>query len=95
MSGDPTKDIGEKYSTKPTIETVLERINALDEKLSARVDGFEKRIEERITSFEERVGIRLDRIESEVKKTHSEFYDMRADFTELRAAIREHFKEPA
>ena len=30
MSEDPTKDIGEKYQTSPTIQTVLERINALD-----------------------------------------------------------------
>ncbi len=69
MSNDPTQNIEEKYQTKPTIETILERINALDERL----------------------GVRLDRIESEVKQTHSELYALRADFTELKAAIKEHF----
>ena len=69
MSDDPTKNIEEKYQTKPTIETILERINALDERL----------------------GVRLDRIESEVKLTHSELYALRADFTELKGAIKEHF----
>jgi len=69
MSDDPTTNIEEKYQTKPTIETILERINALDERL----------------------GVRLDRIESEVKLTHSELYALRADFTELKGAIKEHF----
>jgi hypothetical protein len=69
MSDDLTKNIEEKYQTKPTIETILERINALDERL----------------------GVRLDRIESEVKLTHSELYALRADFTELKGAIKEHF----
>ena len=79
MSEDPTKDIEQKYDTKPTIETVLERINALDQTLNARMD-----------KLQDQVNIRLDRIESEVKKTHSEFYDLRADFRELRSALIEH-----
>jgi hypothetical protein len=41
--------------------------------------------------MEERIGIRLDRIESEVKQTHSELYSLRADFTELKSALKEHF----
>ncbi len=53
---------------KPTLETILGRINVLDERL----------------------GVRLDRIESEVKQTHSELYSLRADFTELRSALKEH-----
>jgi predicted nuclease with TOPRIM domain len=79
VSEDPTKDIEQKYDTKPTIETVLERINALDQTLNARMD-----------KLQDQVNIRLDRIESEVKKTHSEFYDLRADFRELRSALIEH-----
>ncbi|HKC62392.1 MAG TPA: hypothetical protein VKB86_02085 [Pyrinomonadaceae bacterium] len=79
MSEDPTKDIEQKYDTKPTIETVLERINALDQTLNVRID-----------KLQDQVNIRLNRIESEVKKTHSEFYDLRADFRELRSALIEH-----
>jgi hypothetical protein len=45
---------------------------------------------ERMNKLEERLFIRLDRIEAEVKQSHSEMYALRADFTELRAAIREH-----
>ena len=79
MSDEPTKDIAEKYDTKPTIETVLERINALGEQLNTRVD-----------SLEERLGIRLDRLESEVKLTHSEVYALRADFKELKNDLKVH-----
>ncbi|HKC65771.1 MAG TPA: hypothetical protein VKB86_19165 [Pyrinomonadaceae bacterium] len=68
MSEDPTKDMSQKYDTKPTIETVLESISEL------RVD----------------MQIRLDRIESEVKQTHSELYSLRADFIELKRSLGEH-----
>jgi predicted nuclease with TOPRIM domain len=87
VSEDPTKDIGEKYQTAPTLETVVQMLGELREHMNARFDGVDRRFEA--------MEIRLDRIESEVKKTHSEFYEMRADFRELRSVVREHFKEPA
>jgi archaellum component FlaC len=80
LSEDTTKDISSKYNTAPTIETVLERIDALSQNLNARID-----------KLEEQVGIRLDRIESEVKATHSEMFTLRADFKEFKIQ----FKEPA
>ena len=55
--------------TQPTLQTILDRINALDERLS----------------------VRLDRIESLASPTRAEMPTHRADFTEMRAAIREHF----
>lgn len=64
-SEDPTKNLSR--DTQPTIQTILERLAAI----------------------EGRLNVRLDRIESEVKQTHSEFYALRADFTELRNALRE------
>lgn len=79
MSEDPTKDMSQKYDTKPTIETVLERINALEAGVNNRLD-----------KMQEQLSIRLDRIESEVKQTHSELYSLRADFTELKSSINEH-----
>jgi predicted nuclease with TOPRIM domain len=79
MSDEPTKDIAEKYDTKPTIETVLERINELGAQLNARVD-----------SLEERISIWFDRVESEVKLTHSEVYALRADFKELKNSLKVH-----
>ncbi|MGB7925292.1 MAG: hypothetical protein WCF57_18785 [Pyrinomonadaceae bacterium] len=78
MSEEKTEDISRKYDTRPTIETVLERIIMLEQGINARMD-----------KMEERLGVRLDRIESEVKQTHSELYSMRADFTELRSEFNE------
>jgi hypothetical protein len=60
---------------KPTLETILARINALGEDLRA---------------FREEVGIRLDRVESMTNQTRAEMLTLRADFKELRSALREH-----
>lgn len=82
MSDEPTKDIEEKYNTKPTMETVLERITQLGEQLNTRFDMLE--------SHGNALDIRLDRIESEVKLTHSEVYALRADFKELKKDLKVH-----
>jgi hypothetical protein len=71
--------VADEYTTKPTLETLLGKMTAFGERMEKRIDG-----------LEERMFIRLDRIESEVKKTRSEFYDLRADFRELRSRLREH-----
>lgn len=55
--------------TKPTLETVLERIEALRREMN----------------------VRLDRIESLALTTRGEMLSLRADFTELKESIREHF----
>lgn len=75
MSEDRTKDIEETSKTAPTIETVLERINALAMHIDNRFEALE---------------IRLDRIESEASKTRSEMLALRADFRELRAGLNTH-----
>jgi hypothetical protein len=81
--------------TKPTIETVLERMAAQEERMSNRMAAQEERImnavNERIDKLEERIGIRLDRVESVATATRGEMLDLRADFRELRTQIREHF----
>jgi chaperonin cofactor prefoldin len=48
-------------------------------------------MEARLTDRLERMDVRLDRIESEVKQTHSELFTLRAGFKEFS---RSH-KEPA
>jgi chromosome segregation ATPase len=93
---DPTQDISQKYETKPTIETVLERINALGEALSAQINdmrgqlddvrGQLDRVESRLMDFD----VRLDRVEGVVNATRSEMLVLRADFKEFRGP-----KEPA
>lgn len=76
MSGeDQTQDISKKYDTKPTIETVLERINVLAEEMRK---GFAA------------INVRLDRVESLAHTTRGEMLALRADFTELRDTLKEH-----
>jgi chaperonin cofactor prefoldin len=95
MSEDTAKDLEGKYSTKPTIETVLERfssmeqaintsIDGLETSLNARLDGVETSLKSQIKELETSFNIRLDRIESEVKLVHSQTFSLRADLTELR-----------
>ena len=83
MSEETTEDMSRKYDTKPTIETVLERIDAQSKEMRRGFESIEKLFN--------KVAVRLDRIESEVKLTHSEFYELRADFRELHDALKEHF----
>lgn len=61
--------------TKPTLENILERINAVGDEVRA---------------FREEIGVRLDRVESMTNQTRAEMLTLRADFRELRAALREH-----
>lgn len=91
MSEEETRDISKKYDTKPTIETVLERIGTLEVALNQRLEGFETGANDRFQKFEDRIDVRLDRIESEVKLTHSELFSLRADFRELKSEIGKHF----
>ncbi|HEY0378099.1 MAG TPA: hypothetical protein VGC87_14370 [Pyrinomonadaceae bacterium] len=75
MSEDTTKDLSQKYDTKPTIETVLERISEMRGEMNKmRVD----------------IQVGFDRIESIVSGTRAEFLTLRADFRELKHALGEH-----
>ena len=68
------KEIGEKYQTNPTIQTVLEQINALDEKLCVRLDKIETR---------------LDKIETQLDRVASVAFETRADLRELKTQLKE------
>ena len=68
--------------TKPTLETVLERINALRDDLSSQIAT----IRDAVESLREEVEIRLDRIEGMTNQTRAEMLTLRADFREYRAA---------
>ena len=63
----------------PTIETVLERMGAMEERLNQRIDKLEQRLDSR-----------LDRIESVASGTRSEMLELRADFRDWRVQLREH-----
>ena len=69
--------------TKPTLETILEAINAIGVELH---------------QFRTDVDVRLDRMESFAHQTRSELLDLRADVKELRKEFNEfrsQFKQPA
>jgi predicted component of type VI protein secretion system len=68
-------------ATKPTIETVLERINVLGESLHSEIADLKsdtRTIKERLHDFD----VRIDRVESVVNATRAEMLTLRADFRE-------------
>jgi hypothetical protein len=66
--------MSEDATTRPTIETVLERINALGERMDKRFAAVEMTLEQMDT--------RLDRTQAMV-------HEMRADFRDFRARFKE------
>jgi hypothetical protein len=68
--------------TKPTLETILERINALGAEMRAGFGAIDKRFEA--------VEISLDRVESVSSQTRAEMLTLRADFREWQSALKEH-----
>lgn len=84
----------DNLTTKPTLDTLMDMMRELRDGITTLEERLNKTLDERLTKFEERLNVRLDRIEAEVKITHSELYTLRADFTELRAQLREHLPAP-
>ncbi len=72
-------------NTLPTIQTVLERINALADELRSEMRAGFARIEHQM----EQMDIRLDRPEGEISKTRSEMMYLRADFKEFRSQFNQ------
>jgi chaperonin cofactor prefoldin len=83
MSEDPTADIGEKYQTKPTIQTILEKLDEFRVSMEKRFDSMEKRFDT--------LDVRVDKIETQLDRVTSVAHETRADFKELRNALKEHF----
>ena len=80
----------DNLTTKPTLDTLMDMMRELRDGMATLEERLTKTLDERLAKFEERLNVRLDRIEAEVKITHSELYTLRADFTELRAQLRAH-----
>jgi predicted nucleic acid-binding Zn-ribbon protein len=75
VSDDPTKNIEEKYHTRPTIETVLERIEELREETRAgfaQIDG------------------RLKKVEGKIGVLNEDVLELRSDMRELKNALKVH-----
>ncbi len=74
--------------TRPTLGTILERINLLgDEVRSVRNEVASLRNEFYI--FREEMYVRIDRIESMTNQTRAEMLTLRADFREFCTQLRE------
>jgi len=93
----------DELSTKPTIETILERINAFDAKFDSRIDQLESRVDSRIDQLEsrfDRLDNRVDQLESqitdrfeqvytEIDRVASTVHSTRAEMLALRVDFRE------
>lgn len=77
--------MADELTTKPTIETVLERIIAFENRLTSRFDQFEKEVAARFDSIDNEI----DRVASVAHSTKAEMLTLRADFRELRVQLRE------
>jgi cob(I)alamin adenosyltransferase len=75
--------MSEDATTRPTIGTVLERVNALGERID---EGFAA-VHMRLNHMDER----LEQMDTRLDRTQAMVHEMRADFREFRAQ----FKEPA
>jgi len=90
--------------TKPTIETVLDRMSALEQRLGERIDASEQRLGERITALdlsvnerieacEQRVGDRMnafeERLGTRLDRIESLAHASRAEGLDLRADFRD------
>ena len=74
--------------TKPTLETVLERIDNLRQEMNRRFDEHDKRFDEQkkiLSDFD----VRIDRIDGVVSITRSDVVNMRADFREFKQKVEE------
>ena len=89
----------DEAQTKPTIETVLERINALGENLQGQISQLSESVaavktdgrslRDEFQLFRGEVEIRLDRIEGMTNQTRAEMLNLRADFREWRNEVKE------
>lgn len=81
--------------TKPTLETILERINSVGDDLGALRNDFSGLRNEfgglrnEFQLFRGEIEIRLDRIEGLTNQTRAEMPTLRADFREYKAQPKE------
>lgn len=71
MSEDPTKDLGQKYDTQPTIETVVQMLREMRGETRAGFEAMNARFD--------RVDARLDKIERKIGILNDDVLSIRAD----------------
>jgi chromosome segregation ATPase len=82
----------DNLDTKPTIETVLERINALAEVFQQEISKLHTRLDEELGKVHGRLDeydTRFDRLEKVILQTRLEFVEFRGDLKEWRKQLRD------
>jgi hypothetical protein len=89
----------EDARTKPTIETVLDRINSLGDSLQGQLDTLQVnvgRVKSEVGALRNEfqicrgeLEIRIDRIESLTNQTNAEMLNLRGDFREWKDQLKE------
>ncbi|HEY0079997.1 MAG TPA: hypothetical protein VGB73_15400 [Pyrinomonadaceae bacterium] len=97
MSEGPTQDISQKYDTKPTLETVLLRLDELRAVVERRFDEAERRFDEtdrRLDSLQAEVaGVREEmrsgfrKVERQVGILSKELLELKADHSGLEDRV--------
>lgn len=77
--------------TKPTLDTILERIDNLRQEMNRRFDEHDRRFDEQKKTLSD-FDVRIDRIEGVVSMTRSDVVNLRADFHEFRQKAEEVLK---
>lgn len=80
---DPTKDIGAKSDTKPTIETILAELRDFRAGVESRITRFEQSVEARFDALD----IRLDRVETLLDRVASTTFETRAGLRDLKREL--------
>ncbi|HEX7313168.1 MAG TPA: hypothetical protein VF297_04580 [Pyrinomonadaceae bacterium] len=99
MNEEPTKDLGQKYDTKPALETILERMVQMEVRLSKefnnRFDNLENRfngLEGRFDGLEGRfdgLETRFDGMEIRMDRLEGEVHEVKSLFFSMRADVKE------
>ena len=74
-------------TTKPTIETVLERINALDQKFEARIDELGQRLEKQVTALRSDMEAGFRHVGRKIEVLNDNFLTMQANHRDLNARV--------
>ena len=90
MSEEPTQDMPQKYDTKPTIETVLERMEAMRSDIMQALHSEIHAVRVEMQVGFDRVDSVISGMRAEVLAMRSEFLTLRADFRELKQTLGEH-----
>lgn len=87
---DPTMKVPDDeplYDTKPGITAVLERIDALEEKLTARIDGVEEKLTAAVNELRAEMQTGFKKLERKFDLLTKDTFELRADSSLLQERV--------